>query len=303
MRSGPSLVQWIVVAVVVGGLALLFWPSGEEPAPDEAVENVGGVDSIRARLAGAGRPRNPIERARLATFQLVRGGSSGTAFLVDRQCHAVTNRHVVDTNFAGSQGGGEERRALERRLSVLIRALEREKDAARRRCPDCFESDLDDLFAPQQLAIDRMREQIDLGGSGGGDGRLHAVLADGSEVAVMVVWQSDSLDAAVVRLQGSDCPFLESAPDSNLEFGEKLFAVGNPLGLTHSVSSGVFSGYRDVGSGRIIQTDTPINPGNSGGPLLLEDGRVVGINTMIAAGADGIGFAIPVSRVLAEWSP
>src|SRR5437868_14484566 len=83
-----------------------------------------------------------------------------------------------------------------------------------------------------------------------------------------------------------------------LRVGEQVRAVGNPFGLGHSVSLGIVSAKaRSIGAGpydEFIQTDASINPGNSGGPLYNLRGEVIGINTAIRAGAEGIGFAIPI---------
>ncbi|BCL61343.1 hypothetical protein DGMP_20360 [Desulfomarina profundi] len=75
------------------------------------------------------------------------------------------------------------------------------------------------------------------------------------------------------------------------------------MGLRHTVTSGVFSGYRKRKDGQIfLQTDAAINPGNSGGPLIDENGFVYGVNTMILRGTEGIGFAIPIEKVYEEFS-
>ena len=68
------------------------------------------------------------------------------------------------------------------------------------------------------------------------------------------------------------------------------------------MTSGVFSGEREQGEQRLLQTDAPINPGNSGGPLITENGRVIGINTMVLRGTQGIGFAIPIETALDQFS-
>jgi serine protease Do len=83
--------------------------------------------------------------------------------------------------------------------------------------------------------------------------------------------------------------------------GEHVLAVGNPFGLGHTVTLGIVSAKaRTIGAGPyddFIQTDASINPGNSGGPLFNAKGEVVGINTAIRAGANGIGFAIPIDAL------
>jgi S1-C subfamily serine protease len=87
---------------------------------------------------------------------------------------------------------------------------------------------------------------------------------------------------------------------SALGQGETLYAIGNPLKLDHSVTSGVFSGRREG----MLQTNAQINPGNSGGPLINEQGQVIGINTMKLGGEniEGIGFAIPIEVAIEEFS-
>jgi S1-C subfamily serine protease len=99
------------------------------------------------------------------------------------------------------------------------------------------------------------------------------------------------------------------ADSSELAVGQKVYAIGNPFGLSGTMTRGIISSIRDIrGSegapiGDAIQTDAAINPGNSGGPLLNSHGEVIGINTMIASnGADqssGIGFAIPINTAKA----
>jgi S1-C subfamily serine protease len=80
-----------------------------------------------------------------------------------------------------------------------------------------------------------------------------------------------------------------------------VYTIGSPSGLRHTVTSGVISGFRERDGQSFIQTDAPINPGNSGGPLVDENGRVLGINTMILRDTQGIGFAIPIQAVREEF--
>jgi len=114
-------------------------------------------------------------------------------------------------------------------------------------------------------------------------------------------------DLAVVKIEGKNLPIAPLGDSSELEVGDWAIAVGNPLGLDSTVTLGIIStlnrssaqvGIRDLRLD-FIQTDAAINPGNSGGPLLNERGEVIGINTAIQAGAEGIGFAIPIDKAKA----
>ena len=114
-------------------------------------------------------------------------------------------------------------------------------------------------------------------------------------------------DIALLKIKRDDnsttpFPYIPMGNSKNLEVGEWVIAIGNPFGLSHTVTTGIVSAKgRDIGSGpydEFIQTDASINPGNSGGPLLNMKGEVIGINTAIisgnAGGNVGIGFAIPI---------
>jgi S1-C subfamily serine protease len=140
-------------------------------------------------------------------------------------------------------------------------------------------------------------------GASGSGGNLQATLADGTTASAEVLGDDPPSDLAVVRFEPegefSVAPLGES---QNLVVGQLVVAIGNPLGFQRTVTAGVVSALgRSIRSqnGRlienVIQTDAAINPGNSGGPLADAFGRVVGINTAIIGGAQGIGFAVPVS--------
>ena len=83
--------------------------------------------------------------------------------------------------------------------------------------------------------------------------------------------------------------------------GARVYTIGNPSGLAYTVTTGVVSGFREMNGKPYVQTDAPINPGNSGGPLIDEQGRVIGINSMVMRGVTGIGFAIPIAAAYAEF--
>ena len=127
-------------------------------------------------------------------------------------------------------------------------------------------------------------------------------LTDGRKFTAKIIGADSDSDVAVVKIDADDLPYLELADSDALEVGEWVLAIGNPLGLSHTVTAGIVSAKGRSGFGladfeNFIQTDAAINFGNSGGPLINLDGKVVGINTAIAgsSGNIGIGFAIPIN--------
>ena len=118
-----------------------------------------------------------------------------------------------------------------------------------------------------------------------------------------VVGADPQYDIAVLKIEGKDLPEAKLASSNDLVIGEPAIAIGNPFGFRNTVTVGVISALErtlDTNGGRLdglIQTDAAINPGNSGGPLCDIDGNVVGINTAIITGAEGLGFAIAASSV------
>jgi len=137
-----------------------------------------------------------------------------------------------------------------------------------------------------------------------GASRITVNFQDGSQLAAKLIGVDPDSDVAVLRVDAKNLTAAPVGTSSDLMIGESVVAVGNPFGLSGTVTTGVVSALgRSVPSkeaGRtftdFIQTDASINPGNSGGPLLNIEGKVIGINTAIYAQAQGIGFAIPVDR-------
>jgi serine protease Do len=124
-------------------------------------------------------------------------------------------------------------------------------------------------------------------------------LLDKEEFKAEVVGTDPKTDIALIKIRnGRKLPFVHLGDSEKLEVGEWVFAIGNPFGLGHTITAGIVSAKgRIIGSGPyddFIQTDASINPGNSGGPLFSLKGEVVGINTAIIQGGQGIGFATPI---------
>jgi serine protease Do len=134
--------------------------------------------------------------------------------------------------------------------------------------------------------------------------RIHVTLADEREFDAELVGADADSDIAVLRVKTGDrLPYLSVASSVTPLIGETVIAIGNPFGLSHTVTTGVVSAVgrslrdEDRTYTDFIQTDASINPGNSGGPLLNIKGDLIGINTAIYGKAQGIGFAIPTERV------
>ena len=144
------------------------------------------------------------------------------------------------------------------------------------------------------------------------------VIADARQVEVTlhnrkkyratVVGTDRSHDLAVIQIKAPDLNPMVLGDSRNLQVGQKVYAIGNPFGLSGTLTSGIVSSIRSVQEpdgmtiDEAIQTDAAINPGNSGGPLLNSHGEVIGINTMIASSVGqnaGIGFAIPINTAKA----
>ncbi|MBK9760828.1 MAG: trypsin-like peptidase domain-containing protein [Flavobacteriales bacterium] len=117
-----------------------------------------------------------------------------------------------------------------------------------------------------------------------------------------VVKVNRDFDLALIKTPGSDLPALTLGDDAQLLIGEELFAIGTPLDeqLGQTVTRGIMSGKREFEGRTFLQTDVSINPGNSGGPLIDEAGKVVGVATLKVqeTGVQGIGFAVPVGKML-----
>ena len=137
--------------------------------------------------------------------------------------------------------------------------------------------------------------------------RIIVTLSGGKKIAASLVGRDPASDLAVIRIPSGDADIAAPLGDSDqIRVGQKAIAIGNPFGLSHTLTTGIVSALNrsimteeNLQIDDLIQTDAAINPGNSGGPLLNSNGEVIGINTAIfslSGGYQGIGFAIPINR-------
>jgi S1-C subfamily serine protease len=135
---------------------------------------------------------------------------------------------------------------------------------------------------------------------------IRVLTLEAEDLAAEIVGDDPDSDLAVIRTSTSNAPHVRFGHSATLKIGQLAIAIGNPLGFEHSVTAGVISAVGRslrASTGRliedVIQTDAALNPGNSGGPLIDSRGTVIGVNTAIIPGAQGICFATAVDT--AEW--
>jgi len=180
--------------------------------------------------------------------------------------------------------------------------------------PDVFRREFGDLFRPRRYVSGSLGSGAVISSRGYIVTNAHVVqqadeiivtLSDESQHRAELVSADPDADLAIIKIE-TDRPLaaIPLGTSRDLMIGETVIAVGNPFGYQHTVTTGVVSALDrtlEPGGGAryegLIQTDAPINPGNSGGPLLNIRGELIGINTAIRAGAQGLGFAIPVDKV------
>lgn len=129
----------------------------------------------------------------------------------------------------------------------------------------------------------------------GVQGHVKLVGSRGTYVIAGVASMDQGKDLAVLRVTGTKAPSLRLGSDRDVRVGDRIYAVGNPMGLEGTFSDGIVSAIRNVGARRLLQITAPISPGSSGGPVLNESGLVIGIAVGTFAEGQNLNFAIPVA--------
>ena len=286
-----------------------------QPVTEASPQAPQALQGLAAQLARAAPARNAIELARNATVFIQTRAGFGSGFIIDAACHVITSRHVVDSEGAGVMTAAVAPADLRASMPTVDEAQLRARIEQQIQLRDSLEGQPGTNL--QIIEIDEriqtmQQELADLPTHRGHDGGRRAetvgpdgftvTLIDGTQFHSLHAQISPRLDLAMFQLPANNCPHISPAESARVIQGERLYTIGNPSGLTYSVTSGVFSGDRGSGDQRFLQTDAPINQGNSGGPLVTESGNVVGINTKVLSGTQGIGFAIPIEAVYREFT-
>lgn len=324
-RTGMKIFGVVLLMLLTAGLTTYIMrpanlektdPRSVVPEPQTSQANIPDI-KVKPAVIKKTENQSPqqgarsIEEARNATVSVETPWGTGSGFFVNKN-YIITNRHVVEMD---QQKLAELRAKIETGRKLI--ELEKQKlQELREKMGQLAEGPsrsqlaliLETREAELSKVIPRQEE---------GEAKIAAMekslqpsdikifLADGRQFTANYLQVSSRHDLALMALHTIDSPYLTSPPGRrSLQQGDKVLTIGSPVGLRHTVTSGVFSGYRkNEQDGRMfLQTDAAINPGNSGGPLIDEKGHVLGVNTMILQDTEGIGFAIPIEVVYEEFS-
>ncbi len=331
-RSG-GLGRFLMVAVLIGltaGLTYFFtakrsdapvhtqapppldsgMDSRPRPAPDRTGPGTGSPVAAQPQPLPTGTGANRIEQARNATVSVLTPWGQGSGFFI-LDTYIITNKHVVQ---ADPQQVAERRQKIEaarklanveeQRLARLRQELGRIPDGPERRQGISLLQEREAELARFRAQLAESEEELRRVSQPLAASDIRIRFADGREQSIHAFRLSSRNDLALLLVTMPHDTVLQPAGEKDwLSQGDRVYAIGNPRGLSHTVTSGVFSGYREkkeTGE-MMLQTDAPINPGNSGGPLIDEQGRVHGVNTMILSNTQGIGFAIPIKTVFDDF--
>lgn len=291
-------------------------PPSVQPKAAPAAETTAVIEAAppatpNNRTSQTSNGSSAIERTKNGAVAIETPWGKGSGFFIT-DTTIVTNRHVIEPERSQLEelrhkvNTGRELLTLEQeKINTLRNRLNQMADSPTRRQLIIVlqekEKQLAQLLPLQQDAEARLKEMEKPRSTSD----IKIYLADGSEYTAQSSQISAKRDLALLSVYSAKAVVLKAAAKNQiLQQGDKVYTIGNPVGLRNTVTSGIFSGYRqhkDTGE-VMLQTDAPINPGNSGGPLIDEHGQVHGVNTLIIQNTQGIGFAIPIQAVFDEFS-
>lgn len=329
-RTGkrPLVIAASLALIVCVGLAIFFMgrppvatTPKAVPLPATAQKNpYAPVKSFPSSPAKQAEPldttqlknQDPIQRALGATVSVrTPWGSQGSGFFISE--HAIiTNKHVVmfdDANLEAYKAKVERSRKIidlekEKIREMKSKVQQLPPGPSRSQWEIVIQDKEEDLY--KALPIQREEEEkLATLKSQMSSRDIKIITADNKEYTVDRIETSTKHDLALLKVDTVYGQVLKRNPQEHrLEQGQVIYAIGSPLGLSNTVTSGIFSAFRKVPNSdeTYLQIDAAINPGNSGGPLIDKQGYVLGVNTMVAAQAEGIGFAIPIEAVFEDFA-
>lgn len=290
---------------------------------------------LKEDLHEAFKPASKIDEASLSVVTVVTSSGSGSGFFVTSDGYIITNRHVVRPTTSSQSKDTEtrladwkqrldeykidlnddEERLNETKLTIdedreymeSSRATETHKTQYLRyvkrynKNKKSHEANVS-KYRKQERAYKKEKSEFGFNSSMSNfSKKFTIVLKDGKKLKAKLVKISKDHDLALLKLDNYTTPFLSLSSQQYPKQGAKVFAIGSPLGITDSLTSGIVTkASRDT-----LYTDTQILPGNSGGPLINADGKVLGVNTAVISAtrnADGLGVAIYASHIRSEFA-
>ena len=308
------------------------WQFTDRPPPGARVRETSptaaNLTDLAARLNERFSPRTPLQAATLATVAIEAVRGQGSGFFVTPEGHILTNRHVIRPMPEGEQEDQARFRQAEAVLKLQEAELARRRSLAERAAADLARieargqeagpigrrlkdqqdyyaaavAELDSRVSESRRQLDSARREASIQASSALlQQRFTIVLKDGERLSARLIRARDDRDLALLKLDGYRTPALRwstSAPGQ----GDRVYAIGNPLGVADSATSGRIT---RIGAEQIM-TDVQLLPGNSGGPLIDDAGEVIGVNYAKLskqgdANYQGFGMAYPAAVVQAAF--
>ena len=309
--------------------------SDEVPVQPKAKATVSDIKDLGAELSARFNPASAVEKASMATVTVKTSMGTGSGFFITSNGYIITNKHVLrgdekrmeeaDANIKKIDAEAEKYKKLfaaeEERLIKREKMLENYKnqidkmtylplkasESEKHRMAyeeyqmwkDNFISRKRDFFSKLESYSESKDDFSYKAKVGAIASHFTIILKDGREFNVYLVAESRDADLALLKLDGYKTPFVKTAMSRQTRQGQDVYAIGSPIGLKDSVSSGIISGYERG----YIKTNAHVYPGNSGGPLIMTGGEVIGVNTLklLTRQFEGLGFAIPIETAISEF--
>lgn len=292
--------------------------------------------AISNRLLLADYPAaNAIEKATAGTVAIESALGSGSGFFISSKGHIITNKHVIRSTSKENDQTQSHFSQVQKQIGIMADSLAKEKKRIEKyktqidqykKVVDAqtnsitkeayqakYETELTnyqqwlDDYNQRKFEFETQKKQFDSDRLGFEYARsvtnlsqsFTVILADNTRLYARVIAVSTAHDMALLKIDGYRTPALFPVMEQRVAMGDPVYAIGNPVQLKNSVTSGIFSGQENG----FIKTNAQIYPGNSGGPLVTKGGRVLGINTFkrLTYKFEGLGFAIPIKRALEEF--